>query len=134
MINFQALCYDIDAPEPHRLRVQLYTAPGRASAAYHGMTRAGLRCHVEAHNILTMDNAEAVHGFLTGVGQSLLMEQALEEYLAASKLTSQGRKCLPEERARQEQAVRAVLALWAPTPMPRGQPRKGRRWRRKRPV
>jgi hypothetical protein len=119
---WQHFNHQIYPHKDYRLAVRVFFAPGRAPEAdgvmrglNNGMGGNKLKPHLTAHNSLTLYHPNDVYTYLMRACPSPLMEQALEEYLAASGATCRGRASTPAEHVRQVEAVRRVMAL-APPP------------------
>jgi|SRR5262245_51733603 len=121
---WQHLNHQVYARVPHRLAVRVYFAPGRAPEAMELLRPRGVAGTATAHNYLTLDAPRSVYTYLMRSAPSLLLEQALEEYLSACEVKVRGQRVEPEEHERQERAVRGVLACCPGAALARGWPRK----------
>lgn len=115
----------VDSPHAHLIRIRWSTAPGQAKNLRHSLAGIRLHARVERHNLVVLDTLEAVAGLLLRLSPTLLLQQDLEELLAADRAIVMGRRATPEQLTRRAQAVRAVLARLPP--MPEDRKRKPRR-------
>lgn len=115
-IDLHYFSFSVDTPHAHCIRVRWFTAPGQAKNMRTVLSNIGIHARVERHNLVNVDTLEAVAALLVRLSPSLLLQQDLEELVAADRAIVMGRRATPEQLTRRAQAVRSVIARLPPMP------------------